>query len=45
MSDNINDVTINMGPNEGFGLGTCESLMNGTPIIVNVTLITRPMWF
>ena len=23
--------------NEGFGLGTCESLMAGTPIIVNVT--------
>ena len=23
--------------NEGFGLGTCESLMVGTPIIVNVT--------
>ena len=31
------DVTINMASNEGFGLGTCESLMCGTPIIVNVT--------
>ena len=31
------DVTINMASNEGFGLGTCESLMAGTPIIVNVT--------
>jgi glycosyltransferase involved in cell wall biosynthesis len=26
-----------MASNEGFGLGTCESLMAGTPIIVNVT--------
>ena len=33
---NIADVTINMASNEGFGLGTCESLMAGTPIIVNV---------
>jgi glycosyltransferase involved in cell wall biosynthesis len=33
----IADVTINMASNEGFGLGTCESLMAGTPIIVNVT--------
>ena len=31
------DVTINMASNEGFGLGTCESLMCGTPISVNVT--------
>ena len=31
------DVTINIASNEGFGLGTCESLMCGTPIIVNVT--------
>ena len=31
------DVTINMASNEGFGLGTCESMMCGTPIIVNVT--------
>ena len=34
---NIADVTINISSNEGFGLGTCESLMCGTPIIVNVT--------
>jgi glycosyltransferase involved in cell wall biosynthesis len=34
---NIADVTINMSSNEGFGLGTCESLLAGTPIIVNVT--------
>ena len=34
---NMCDVTINIASNEGFGLGTCESLMCGTPIIVNVT--------
>ena len=34
---NIADVTINLASNEGFGLGTAESLMSGTPIIVNVT--------
>ncbi len=34
---NIADVTINMSSNEGFGLGTCESIISGTPIIVNVT--------
>jgi glycosyltransferase involved in cell wall biosynthesis len=34
---NMSDVTINIASNEGFGLGTCESLMTGTPIIVNVT--------
>jgi glycosyltransferase involved in cell wall biosynthesis len=34
---NIADVTVNMASNEGFGLGTAESLMAGTPIIVNVT--------
>ncbi len=34
---NIADVTINIASNEGFGLGTAESLMTGTPIIVNVT--------
>jgi len=34
---NIADVTINLSSNEGFGLGTCESIMCGTPIIVNVT--------
>ena len=34
---NISDVYINMASNEGFGLGSAESLMTGTPIIVNVT--------
>ena len=34
---NIADVTINLSSNEGFGLGTAESLMTGTPILVNVT--------
>ena len=34
---NIADVTINMSSNEGFGLGTCESIVADTPIIVNVT--------
>ena len=34
---NMVDVTINIASNEGFGLGTCESLIAGTPIIVNVT--------
>jgi len=34
---NIADVTINLASNEGFGLGTCESIVAGTPIIVNVT--------
>jgi len=31
------DVYINLASNEGFGLGSLESLMTGTPIIVNVT--------
>ena len=31
------DVTINIASNEGWGLGTTESLMTGTPIILNVT--------
>jgi glycosyltransferase involved in cell wall biosynthesis len=31
------DCTINIAGNEGFGLTTIESLMTGTPIIVNVT--------
>lgn len=31
------DVTINIANNEGFGLGTLESLMAGTPILVNMT--------
>jgi len=34
---NIADITINIASNEGFGLGTAESVMAGTPIIVNVT--------
>ena len=34
---NMCDVSINMASNEGFGLGTCESLHAGTPISVNVT--------
>lgn len=34
---NIADVTINLSSNEGFGLGTAESIVAGTPIIVNVT--------
>ena len=34
---NISDLTINIANNEGFGLGTAESLMAGTPIIVTVT--------
>ena len=34
---NIADVQINMASNEGFGLGTAEAVMSGTPIIVNVT--------
>jgi glycosyltransferase involved in cell wall biosynthesis len=34
---NMADVTINLADNEGFGLGTAESIMSGTPIIVNVT--------
>lgn len=34
---NVADVTINLSDNEGFGLGTAESLMAGTPIIVTVT--------
>ena len=34
---NIADCTINIANNEGFGLGTAESIMAGTPIVVNVT--------
>ncbi len=34
---NIADVQINMASNEGFGLGTCEALICGTPISVTVT--------
>jgi glycosyltransferase involved in cell wall biosynthesis len=34
---NACDCTINIANNEGFGLGTLESLMAGTPIVVNMT--------
>jgi len=34
---NVSDVTLNMTSNEGFGLSTAESMVAGTPIIVNVT--------
>ena len=34
---NLVDCTINIANNEGFGLTTAESLMAGTPIVVNVT--------
>ena len=34
---NISDITINIASNEGFGLGTAESLMAGTPVVINVT--------
>ncbi len=34
---NSSDVYINLASNEGFGLGSLEALMTGTPIIVNVT--------
>jgi len=34
---NMADTTINIAGNEGFGLTTAESVMAGTPIIVNVT--------
>jgi len=34
---NIADITINIASAEGFGLATAESLMAGTPILVNTT--------
>ena len=34
---NMVDATINIANNEGFGLATAESVMAGTPIILNVT--------
>ena len=34
---NVADVVVNMASNEGFGLGTAESVAAGTPIVVNVT--------
>lgn len=37
MMYNMADCTINLSNNEGFGLGTLESLFSGTPICVNMT--------
>lgn len=37
MMYNIADCTVNFSNNEGFGLGTLESLFAGTPICVNMT--------
>lgn len=34
---NVADVTVNFSSNEGFGLGTLESLYAGTPIVANFT--------
>lgn len=34
---NVADCTINIASNEGFGLGTLESLFAGTPIIAHMT--------
>tara|TARA_B100000963_G_scaffold138336_1_gene120435 strand:+ start:1933 stop:3345 length:1413 start_codon:yes stop_codon:yes gene_type:complete len=34
---NACDVVLNVASNEGFGLGSCEALRAGTPIVVNVT--------
>ena len=34
---NVVDCTINISNNEGFGLTTAESIMAGTPVILNVT--------
>ena len=34
---NLSSITANIASNEGFGLGTAESVMAGTPIVVNVT--------
>ena len=34
---NACDVVLNVASNEGVGLGSCEALRAGTPIIVNVT--------
>ena len=34
---NMADCTVNIAGNEGFGLTTAESVMSGTPIIINVT--------
>jgi glycosyltransferase involved in cell wall biosynthesis len=37
MMYNCADCVINISNNEGFGLGTLESLFTGTPIVVNMT--------
>lgn len=34
---NLSSISANIASNEGFGLGTAESVMAGTPIVVNVT--------
>lgn len=34
---NMSDVLVNISSNEGFGLSVAESLMTGTPVVVNVT--------
>tara|TARA_Y100000593_G_scaffold69545_1_gene127728 strand:+ start:217 stop:1572 length:1356 start_codon:yes stop_codon:yes gene_type:complete len=34
---NVSDLYVNIASNEGFGLGSLESLTVGTPIVVNVT--------
>ena len=34
---NLADVTVGISSNEGFGLSVAESIMAGTPVIVNVT--------
>ena len=34
---NASNITANIASNEGFGLGTAEAVMAGTPIVVNVT--------
>lgn len=34
---NAADITLNISNNEGFGLGTLESMLCGTPIVVHMT--------
>ncbi len=34
---NIADITVNISSNEGFGLSGAESIMCGTPTVINVT--------
>jgi glycosyltransferase involved in cell wall biosynthesis len=34
---NMSSISANLASNEGFGLGTAESVMAGKPIVVNVT--------